>query len=317
MKTDTNNIVTIPVIVIYAPTATGKTALILKLFGKGSHSFFNGKAELISADSMQVYRGMNIGTAKPSTEEQNELPHHLIDVCDINEQFSVAEFVERADDLCSEIYAKGKIPVIAGGTGFYIRNFILGLPKTPESNPLIREKLKNRLEQEGSEVLYQELQNVDPDSARKIHINDSYRILRALEVFYSTGKPRSFFEMNNNHRSKYKFLILVPERNRTDLYERINMRVEQMFADGLEAEVKKLIADGAKVSDPGMQAIGYREWFFNSDIDVIKEEIKKNSRRYAKKQYTYIKGIENACIIEFDSEKELIDIVAKKIENFI
>ncbi|MBQ5876208.1 MAG: tRNA (adenosine(37)-N6)-dimethylallyltransferase MiaA, partial [Treponema sp.] len=154
-------------------------------------------------------------------------------------------------------------------------------------------------------------------SARKIHINDSYRILRALEVFYSTGKPRSFFEMNNNHRSKYKFLILVPERNRTDLYERINMRVEQMFADGLEAEVKKLIADGAKVSDPGMQAIGYREWFFNSDIDVIKEEIKKNSRRYAKKQYTYIKGIENACIIEFDSENELIDIVAKKIENFI
>ena len=123
--------------------------------------------------------------------------------------------------------------------------------------------------------------------------------------------------MNNNHRSKYKFLILVPERNRNDLYERINMRVEQMFADGLETEVKKLIADGAKVSDPGMQAIGYREWFLNSDIDIIKEEIKKNSRHYAKKQYTYIKGIEDACIIEFNSENELIDIVAKKIENFI
>lgn len=317
MKIETNNTLTIPVVVIYAPTATGKTALILNLFGNGSPSFFNGKAELISADSMQVYRGMNIGTAKPTLDEQAKIPHHLIDICDIKEQFSVAEFVERSDKLCSQIFERGKIPVIAGGTGFYIRNFILGLPQTPESDPLIREKLKIRLESEGNEVLYSELQKYDPVSAKKIHVNDSYRLLRALEVFYTTGRPRSFFEMNSFHRTNYRFLILIPERNRDELYNRINLRVEQMFDDGLETEVRKLISEGAVASDPGMQAIGYREWFVNSDLEIIKEEIKKNSRRYAKKQYTYMKGISNADVINFSSEDELIDIVSKKISKFL
>lgn len=317
MKIETNSTVTIPVVVIYAPTATGKTALILNLFGNGSPSFFNGKAELISADSMQVYRGMNIGTAKPTLDEQAKIPHHLIDICDSKEQFSVAEFVEKSDELCSQIFERGKIPVIAGGTGFYIRNFILGLPQTPESNPEIREVLKKRISIEGNEVLYNELVKCDPESAKKIHMNDSYRILRALEVFLSTGKPRSFFEMNSFHRSKYRFLVLIPEREREELYNRINLRVEQMFADGLEIEVRKLISEGAVATDPGMQGIGYREWFENSDVDVIKEEIKKNSRRYAKKQYTYMKGIANADVIKFSSEEELLDIVSKKIANFL
>ena len=144
----------IPVIVLFAPTASGKTALAINLFGKSSHSFFKGRCELISADSMQVYKGLDIGTAKPTSEEKTELPHHLVDLYQPNEQFSVADFVNLCDEKCRELYSRGIIPLVAGGTGFYIRNFILGLPKTPESDPKIREQLKNRIEKDGNQILY-------------------------------------------------------------------------------------------------------------------------------------------------------------------
>lgn len=307
----------IPVIIIFAPTATGKTALTINLFGKSSHSFFKDKAEIISADSMQVYKKLNIGTAKPSLEELAELPHHLVDICDITQEFSVADFVSSADLLCNQIYKKGKIPVIAGGTGFYIRNFILGLPITPESDEKIRNMLKTRLLEEGNKKLYEELKQVDLKSAEKIHINDSYRILRSLEVFYTTGKPRSSFELNNKLRDLYDFLILIPERNREDLYTRINTRVDLMFDLGLEKEVKDLINSGATSSMPGMKGIGYREWFCFNDINKIKEEIKRNSRKYAKKQYTYMSGIPESCIIPFNTDEELLSIVSNKIKVFI
>ncbi len=306
----------IPVIVIFAPTATGKTALTLDLFGKSGHFFCNNNAELISADSMQVYKKMDIGTAKPSKMELQELKTHLIDIHNIDEPFSVAEFVEKSDFLCSEIYKNHKIPVIAGGTGFYIRNFILGLPKTPESDEKIRENLKNRLLHEGKENLFKELQKVDFESSQKIHPNDEYRILRALEVFYTTGKKRSSYELNNTVRPGYDFKILVLERNRDELYERINNRVDLMFNQGLKEEVLNLIKDGAKKEDPGMQAIGYREWFEYQDENVICEKIKRNSRKYAKKQYTFMKEIPGAVTINLDSEKNLSERVLKEIQPF-
>ena len=177
---------------IFAPTASGKTALTGDLFSpSGSHFVLN--AEVISADSMQVYKYMDIGTAKADPEFCEKIPHHLINLVTPDVQFTVADFLKMADEKCEEIYTRGKLPVVVGGTGFYIRSFLFGLPETPESDENLRNQLKSRIETEGNEILYKELQSVDPESASKIHVNDAYRIVRALEVFYTTGKKRSDF----------------------------------------------------------------------------------------------------------------------------
>lgn len=308
----------IPVIVIFAPTATGKTALTVKLFGSGSHSFFKNKAEIISADSMAVYKHMDIGTAKPSKDLISQIPHHMIDLVNPDIQFSVSDFVNKADELCNEIYLKGKIPVIVGGTGFYIRNFLLGLPQTPESDLQIRNQLKSELEKSGSDFMYQKLKTIDSISAEKINKNDVYRILRALEVFYITGKPRSSFVLFEKLREQYNFLPIVLERDREDLYNRIDLRIDQMFLDGLEQEVNLLISLGYKKEDPGMQAIGYREFFMNLDsLEDIKQKIKHDSHKYAKKQYVFMKGIPNAKIYHIEKDQEYTEEVLSKIKDFI
>lgn len=304
----------IPVIVLFAPTATGKTALAINIFGKSSPSFFKDKAELISADSMQVYKGLDIGTAKPDAEEQKELKHHLIDLYDIEKQWTVADFVHEADLLCKEIYGREKIPLIAGGTGFYIRNFILGLPETPVSDEKIRNQLKERIKAEGKEKLYEELCRIDPESALKININDEYRIVRALEVFYATGKPRSSFKLNLKPRNQYDFKVIILERNREDLYDRINRRVDDMFDAGLAKEVQSLCESGARPDMPGMQAIGYREFFdgegmLRPDLDQVRHLIKHDSRKYAKKQYTFMADIPGAVRIDATDSKKCYEKV--------
>lgn len=308
----------IPVIVIFAPTATGKTALTLKLFGSGSHSLFKDKAEIISADSMAVYKYMNIGTAKPDKTVLSQIPHHLIDFLEPKFQFSVNEFVRRSDLLCTEIYSRGKIPAIVGGTGFYIRNFLLGLPKTPESNAEIRTQLKNELEKSGIDFMYEKLKLVDNESAQKINKNDAYRILRALEVFYLTGKPRSSFSLSEKLRENYDFFTVILERDRSDLYERIDMRIEQMFSQGLEQEVQSLIEKGFTKDDAGMKAIGYREFFegFNSPAE-IKEKIKHDSHKYAKKQYVFMKGICNAKIYNIPKEVDYTEEIISDLKTFL
>ena len=184
----------IPVIVIFAPTASGKTALTKELFCKqGSHFLF--KAQIISADSQAVYKGMDIGTAKSEPELRCLIPHHLIDIRTPDQQYNVSDFVDDADSLCKQIYSQGDIPVVCGGTGFYIRNFLYGVPKTPVSDETLRNRLKQRIATEGNEALYKELQKIDPESAARIHINDAYRICRALEVYYLTGKTRTSFAL--------------------------------------------------------------------------------------------------------------------------
>lgn len=309
----------IPVVVLFAPTASGKTALSIKLFGKSSLFCFKGRAELVSADSMQVYKGLDIGTAKPDENEKNELPHHLIDILEPDEQFSVADFVSMADSCCREIYGRGKIPLVAGGTGFYIRNFIMGLPETPVSDEKIRNSLKERIKNEGNEALYAELKSVDAESAAKINVNDGYRICRALEVFYSTGKPRSSFKISSKMRENYDFKVIVLESERAKLYEKINFRVEKMFERGLAGEVRALYEKGFGKSAPGMQAIGYREWFLDdgslrSDVENVMQEIKRDSRKYAKKQYTYISGIPGALKIDASDEEKMIFEVQKALK---
>ncbi|MCQ2591545.1 MAG: tRNA (adenosine(37)-N6)-dimethylallyltransferase MiaA [Treponema sp.] len=305
----------IPVVVIFAPTASGKTALTKDLFSEsGSHFIF--KSEIISADSQAVYKYMDIGTAKPTQDFCKLIPHHLIDLVEPSQQFTVADFVNTADSLCESIYSRGAIPVICGGTGFYIRSFLFGLPKTPESNERIREELQNRLKMEGNANLYAQLQIIDPESAAKININDAYRICRALEVYFTTGKKRSEYKLEQKLRSKYDFCFIVLEPPKDILFDRINKRVDLMFEEGLPNEVKKLQAMGYTKDTPGMKAIGYSEWFESESEDEIKENIKKHSCKYAKKQYTYIRDIPESIIIPFDGNEENIVAVENEIRQF-
>ncbi len=312
----------IPVLVICAPTACGKTFAVSRLFSDNSTSSLSGKAEIINADSIQVYKGLHIGTAKPDATLLSHLPHHLIDIVSPKEHFGTGDFVRLADLAARDIYERGKLPVVCGGTAFYIRNFLYGLPTTPEADPAIRKKLQERLLHEGGDVLRAELESIDPKSAYTINENDDYRILRALEVYYSSGRPLSFYERPSSLRTMYRFLILNLERPRNELYERINERVNTMFAQGLVDEVKSIYFSGISPSDPGMQAIGYREFFTSNsffpqtyndaDIEYIKMRIKKNSRHYAKRQIAFFKLIKEAISIPADE----IHLMEEKILHF-
>lgn len=291
----------IPVLVLYAPTAAGKTALLEQLFASDAKTSYAGKAEIISADSMQVYRGMNIGTAKPDECFLKRLPHHLIDVVEPDYSWGTAEFVEKADILCREIWARGRLPVVSGGTAFYIQNFLYGLPQTPEADESIRNELIERSKKEGTAALHAELSRCDPESAAKIHVNDEYRIVRALELFISTGKKRSDFTCGYELRSGYECIPVHLTRPRDELFSRINERVEDMFSQGLADEMQELLDKGYTENDSGMRAIGYREFFqirdktggFDFDsgywLGMVKEMIKTDTRKYAKKQENFFR----------------------------
>jgi tRNA dimethylallyltransferase len=305
----------IPVLIIFGPTASGKTSLASSLFSSDNPTApFPGLAEIISADSMQVYRGMDIGTAKPSPSFIERLPHHLIDIKDPSEQFCAGDFVRLADSACNDIYSRGKLPVVLGGTAFYVKNFLYGLPVTPESDPEVRRFYMERMKNEGAAVLFRELEAVDPESAGRINIHDEYRIIRALEVFSASGQPLSSYNLSQKRRDGYRYLVIALDRSREELYERINLRVEEMFADGLEGEVQTLVAKGYTVSDPGMQAIGYREFFSSgtaSRSDIL-AQIQLDSRKYAKRQETFIRSIPD--ILHFDADD--LDGISKAVRGF-
>ena len=298
----------IPVLVVFGPTASGKTALALELFGSGDIP-----AEIISADSMQVYRGMDIGTAKPDRALLEKLPHHLINIRNPDEQFSAGDFVRLGDGACMDIYERGKLPVILGGTAFYIRNFLYGLPVTPESDPQIRATLIERMKNEGSAVLYRELAARDPESAKRIHIHDEYRIIRALEVFVASGRPLSSFGLSESFRRGYRFLVFSLDRPREELNERIDRRVLEMFDMGLEREVKCLRSAGFGAADPGMQAIGYREFFMEDVVsrgrDAVCAQIQNDSRKYAKRQETFIRPMQCVTHVHADDRDSVRNAV--------
>ncbi len=311
----------LPVLVIFAPTASGKTALTRELFSpQGSHFILN--AEVISADSQAVYKEMDIGTAKPDNTLCQEIPHHLINLLNPDQQYNVSDFVNSADEACEQIFTKGHLPVVCGGTGFYIRNFLYGVAPTPISDEKLRNQLKARIAAEGNQALYDELKNIDPESAEKIHPNDAYRICRALEVYYLTGQKRSSFkpEGEGELRSKYDFLFIVLEPQREVLYERIRQRVDMMFETGLEKEVHSLISKGYTKETPGMKAIGYSEWFESEDIEEIREAIKHHSCKYAKKQYTYIRDIPGSTVIDFSGSEadfeKITDLINQKFKGY-
>lgn len=280
--------VSYPVVLIFGPTAVGKTRLLSRLFP--------GMAEIISADSMQVYRYMDIGTAKPSKEEREQIPHHLIDILNPDRQYNVGKFVHLADKLVPEITARNRIPVVSGGTAFYFVNFIYGLPETPPGDPIIRKKLKQECDERGPEALFQELAAADPESAGRIGEKDTYRIIRALEVLRQTGRPLSRFKTGFKKREGYNFLTIGLQRSREELYRRIDRRVDDMMKAGLKEEVVRLLGLGYTAADPGMRGIGYREFMqMRADgcitLGDAAERIKQSSRKYAKRQIAFFKKI--------------------------
>ena len=291
---------------VFGPTAVGKTDFLLH---------FEHIAEIINSDSLQVYRHMSIGTAKPDNSVTCRIPHHLIDCIDPDDEFSAGDFVREADRLCQEIYSHGKLPVISGGTGFFLKNFIYGLPSAPASSKEIRIQLQKRLEKEGLEALREELHSKDPESWERIKPLDSYRILRALEVFYSSGSPLSDFKLPDTVRSGYRFLLIGLIRDRAELYERINGRVEAMFRAGLPEEYKKLRAMGYRSACPGLSAIGYREFSLMEELgsltlNDVKELIKQNSRNYAKRQITFFKALPDVHWMHPDQWQDAVEMVS-------
>ena len=318
----------IPALILFGPTASGKTGLLEQLFG-GERPFM--AAEVISADSMQVYRGMDIGTAKPPAALRAALPHHLIDIRDPWEQFNAGEFVRLASAAAEDIHRRGKLPVISGGTGFYLSNFVLGLPAAPPSDPAARASLSQELTGRGRTPLGEVLERGDPVSAGRIHPNDVYRILRAVEVLRLTGRPLSAYQRPGASASargggRYRFLILGIDRDREEVYRRIDIRCAQMFQQGLAQEVRRLREAGRGPADPGMRAIGYREFFvetgpgvfsISSDVKGVEALVARNSRRYAKRQVTFFASLPGAKRVTTaqDIRRELTAFLALRPAN--
>jgi tRNA dimethylallyltransferase len=269
------------------PTAVGKSEFLF--------SVLDGRFEVISADSMQVYRGMDIGTAKPSGASLARLPHHLLDVVEPSQQFSAGEFVRRADGLVADIRARGKVPVVSGGTGFYLRTFLYGMPESPPSDPGVRRRLQDLERENGTLRLHELLAARDPEAARRIPANDRHRVLRALEVLETTGRSVYSFAWPSSPRKAHEFLVLGLVRPRDDLYRRIEARVDGMFQSGLVDEVKRLLEAGFGPRDPGMRGIGYREFLSMRKgclgFREVRETVKADSRRYAKRQLTFLRAI--------------------------
>lgn len=282
----------IPLVVILGPTASGKTALAIEVALKTG-------GEIISADSMQVYRGMDIGTAKPDISERRGVKHHLIDVAEPEENFSAGRFAAMAHRAIKEVHQKGKIPILAGGTGLYIdivtQNTYLSDAASDEG---LRARLALAAKTSGREALYNELREKDPVAAAKLHVNDVKRVIRALEIYYLTGRCKTRWDIDSQRAEKiYDCLYLGLETDRKVLYNRINLRVDRMVADGLFREAEALYGRLKGKKTTSMQGLGYKEIVYYLNGLATKDEavdiIKKNTRRFAKRQMTWFRKNNN------------------------
>ena len=307
------------ILVITGPTASGKTWLAVELAKQ-----YNG--EVVSADSMQIYRRMDIGTAKPTFAEMQGVPHHMIDVADPEEDFSVARYVEMAAAAVDGALSRGRLPILAGGTGLYIDSLLSGrtFAAFDESSPL-RAELEERFRVQGGRALLNELARVDPETAARLHPNDAKRIVRALEVWLSTG--RTITQHNEETRAlppRYRALTLnLDFARREDMWERIDRRVDRMMADGLAEEVRSLLDSGVPERCTAMQAIGYKELAAairgGGDLQAAAEEIKLRSRQYAKRQRTWFRRNGEARPLIWESEPNFADVLhrsTKYLEEF-
>lgn len=273
------------VVVLTGPTASGKSKIALEVARECP-------VEVVSADSMQVYRHMDIGTAKATSQERRLVKHHLIDVCNPDQRFTVSQYQRLANEAIDEIHARGNVPLIVGGTGFYIDAMLQSFELPEESAGIrLRLSLEQRAEKEGYESLYRELLEVDPESAVRVHPNDKRRIIRALEVYYTTGKPMS--SLMTKGKPRYDSAMFALNVDRDVLYERINKRVDQQVADGLISEVAWLLERYGERLATARQAIGYKEIIEylegRASIDEALETLKRNTRRYAKRQITWFR----------------------------
>lgn len=309
----------LPLIILTGPTAVGKTALSVQL-AKAIHG------QMISADSMQVYRHMDIGTAKITPEEMEGIPHYLIDVLEPEEEFNVVRFQEMAKEALAKIYDAGDIPIVVGGTGFYIQALLYDIDfEKNDENTLYRQELQKTADEKGSEYLHEQLRRVDPVSADAIHANNVKRVIRALEFFQQTGTRIS--EHNEEQRQKdspYNFLYFVLNDDRQTLYERIDKRIDNMLEQGLVEEVQRLKASGCTRELVSMQGLGYKEMLDYLEGNCSLEEavyvLKRDTRHFAKRQITWFKRERDVIWLnrtEFQSEYDILQYMQNMISDKI
>lgn len=307
-----------PLIILTGPTAVGKTALSVKLA-----KVINGS--IISADSMQVYRGMDIGSAKVTKEEMGGIKHYLIDVLEPDEEFHVVRFQQMAKKAMAEIYQEGKIPILTGGTGFYIQSVLYDIDFTSQQeDTAYRERLEQLAKKQGNEALHAMLQEVDPVSAEKIHANNVKRVIRALEFYEKTGMPIS--EHNEKEAAKespYTFCYFVLNDDRQRLYDRIELRIDQMLEQGLVDEVRKLKEKGYHKEMVSMQGLGYKEILAWLDGEISYEEavyiLKRDTRHFAKRQLTWFRREKDVIWVDKDKfnydDDRILSFMTAKIDK--
>ncbi|WP_019227017.1 tRNA (adenosine(37)-N6)-dimethylallyltransferase MiaA [Sedimentibacter sp. B4] len=303
------------IIVIVGPTAVGKTYVSIELAKKLG-------TEIISADSMQIYKGMDVGTAKIKTEEMQGIKHHMIDLIYPDENYSVSDFKREAEKNIDEMISRGKVPVIVGGSGLYVNSLIYDLDfSNAKSNEKLRDYYTYYHKEHGEDALYEKLKKIDPESAEKIHKNNVKRVIRALEVYDLTG--RKFSETNTDIRkksSKYDFILIGLSMDRKILYERINQRVDKMINEGLVEEVKSLIDKGFEKNLISMQAIGYKEIIEFLEGNITFEEavniLKQNTRHFAKRQFTWFLKDENVKWFDIEDVNK-IDASLENIYDYL
>ncbi len=304
-----------PILIIAGPTAVGKTDASILLARETG-------AEIVSADSMQIYRGMDIGTAKPTREQRKLVYHHLIDVVDPDQPYSVGDYLRDAQSAIDGIISAGGTPIVTGGTGLYIRALTRGLFHGPPADIELRESLL--LRESGGEpgTLYADLVKVDPEAAVKIHPNDLRRTVRALEVFYLRDRKLSDFQREHGFNDRrYAFRLIFLVRNRGELYSRIGQRVERMLAEGLEDEVRALMMRGCRTDSPAMQGLGYKHFadyiLGKTSRDEAVELLKRDTRRFAKRQFTWFRREPGAVWVDITGltkSGEIVERIKKYVE---
>ncbi|MEN1680871.1 MAG: tRNA (adenosine(37)-N6)-dimethylallyltransferase MiaA [Planctomycetota bacterium] len=291
-------------------TATGKSAVAIALAKKLG-------AEVLSLDSMAVYRGMDIATAKPTPDQQAAVPHHLIDLIDPDEEFSVAQYLELATKTVDEVRSRGKVPLFVGGTPMYLKCLLRGLFEGPSADWELRQEIRDELTRHGPEALHTRLEQVDPLAASAIHPNDVRRTVRALEVYLATGEPISHQQMEfEDPAPADKCRVFVLQRERTVQHQRINDRVDAMFDAGLIAETERLVADGKQLGRTASQAVGYREVLDHlageCDLDEAKKRIKARTRRFAKRQGTWFRSLSECRFVDL-TDDDTAESVAERV----
>ena len=303
------------IVIISGPTSTGKSDIAVEIAKR-----LDG--EIVSADSMQVYKGMDIGTGKLSEDEMQGVRHHLISVIEPTESYNVSRFRDMALKAIDDILSRGKLPIVVGGTGFYIRSMLYTADGTePGKDPEYKRQLKSRAEKEGIAALYDELKMKDPDAADRIDRNNTYRIIRALEYNHSTGRRYSeHCDDSVASEPRYDALMLVMECDRSVLYKRMDERVDRMFEDGLIEEVRSLLSRGVDCECTSMNGIGYKEVARYISGEIPLEEavrlVKSNTHRYAVRQSTWFRNQKDAVIIDCSDREKALNEMLERISSF-